>query len=269
MSKVHIITGGASGIGLECAKLFKDGTVVIADLSEDKLKETCETLNKSGIDAECYPVDVTDRSAVNKLIEYAKGFGEIKTLIHAAGVSGDIGDAERVHNINLVGTYNLIEEIYEALGKDSVAILISSMMGHVVTTNLEQDELLSNPGEDGIMEKIMKIIDNDCDQAYNYSKYGVQLLANSNAVRFGKKGARILSLSPGVIMTPMSEKAAEEHPERMEYMDSITPMGRAGQPEEIADVAYFLASDKASFMTGTDVLVDGGLVVNLEIQDLK
>lgn len=269
MSKVHVITGGASGIGLECAKLFKDGTVVIADLSEDKLIETSENLKKLGIDAKYHTVDVSDRSAVNKLIEYAKGFGEIKTLIHSAGVSGDMGDAKKVLDINLVGTYNLVEETYENLGKNSVAILISSMMGRVVTTNSEQDELLKNPQDKDSMDKIMKIIGDDSDQAYNYSKYGVQLLAESGAEKFGKKGARILSLSPGVIMTPMSKKAAEEHPEQMKYMDSITALSRAGKPEEIAEVAYFLASDKASFMTGTDVLVDGGLVVNLGKQDLK
>ena len=269
MSKVHIITGGASGIGLECAKLFKDEIVVIADLSEDKLKETCESLNKEGIDAKCHPVDVSDRSAVKKLIEYAKGFGEIKTLVHAAGVSGDMGDAKKVLDINLVGTHNLIEETYENLGKNTVAILIASMMGHVVTTNNEQNEIISNLGEDDAIDKIMKIIDGDADQAYNYSKFGVQLLAKTNAAKFGEKGARILSLSPGVIMTPMSKMAAEEHPEKMKYMDSITPVGRAGEPEEVADVVHFLASDKASFMTGTDILVDGGLVVNLEKQDLK
>lgn len=269
MSEVHVITGGASGIGLECAKLFKDGTVVIADLSEDKLKETSESLKKLGIDAKYHTVDVSDRSAVNKLIEYAKEFGEIKTLVHSAGVSGDMGNAKKVLDINLVGTFNMMEEGYKALGENSVAILISSMMGHVVKTNSEQDELLKNPQDENSIDKIMKIIDNDSDQAYNYSKYGVQLLVRSNAEKFGKKGIRILSLSPGVIMTPMSKKAAEEHPEQMKYMDSITALSRAGKPEEVADVVYFLASDKASFMTGTDILVDGGLVVNLDKQDLK
>lgn len=133
----------------------------------------------------------------------------------------------------------------------------------------EHDDLLRNPEKAGSLEKIAEILDGDSDEAYNYSKHGVQLLAKANATRFGKKGARILSVSPGIIMTPMSKKAAEEYPEKMKYMESITPLGRNGETEDIAEMIYLLAGDKASFITGTDILIDGGLTLNLQKQQQK
>ena len=98
---------------------------------------------------------------------------------------------------------------------------------------------------------------------YNFAKRGVLLLLKENAMRMGQKGARIVSVSPGVIMTPMGIKAAEEHPERMNKLKELTPLGRNGTPEDIAEVVKFLISDKAQFITGSDILIDGGIVTQL------
>jgi NADP-dependent 3-hydroxy acid dehydrogenase YdfG len=108
MKKVHVITGGSSGIGLECAKLFKEGTVVIASRGEDKLITASEELNNIGIDVEYYSTDVSDKESVKKLIDYAKSFGELKTMVHAAGVSGTVGDVMKTLKIDLLGTYNVV-----------------------------------------------------------------------------------------------------------------------------------------------------------------
>lgn len=267
MSEVHVITGGSSGIGLECAKLFKEGTVVIAGRSLDKLESACEELKSLGIDAKYHSMDVSDRKKVKELIDYSKEFGEIKTLVHAAGVSSAIGDVRKTLEIDLLGTHNVIEEIYQAAREKTTVILMASMMGHMVDGNEDQDRLLISPEKEESLEKLIEILDGDADKAYNYAKHGVQLLARLNASRFGKKGARILSLSPGIIMTPMAKKAAEDHPEQMEYMKSITPARRNGEPEDIANMVCLLASDKASFVTGTDILVDGGLTINLQKQE--
>jgi NAD(P)-dependent dehydrogenase (short-subunit alcohol dehydrogenase family) len=99
---------------------------------------------------------------------------------------------------------------------------------------------------------------------YNFVKRGVQLLTIKNANKWGEKGARIVSVSPGVIETPMALKAAQEHPERMEKIKQATPLKRNGQPEDVADVIYFLTSDAARFITSTDILVDGGVVHNIK-----
>lgn len=269
MKKVHVITGGSSGIGLECAKLFKDGIVIITGRTEEKLKTACKELKSLGIDAKYYSSDVSDRDKVKELINYAKQFGNLKTVVHSAGVSGSIGNVMKTLEIDLLGTYNIIEETYNCMNKNTVVILISSVMGHMVPPNKEHDKLLTNPEQKGSLEKITQILEGDSDKAYNYAKHGVQLLAKANATRFGKKGGRILSVSPGIIMTPMAKKASEDHPEQMEYMKSITPVGKNGDPEDIAEPVYFLASDKASFITGTDILIDGGLALNLQKQDQK
>lgn len=269
MSQVHVITGGSGGIGLECAKLFTEGTVIIAGISDDQLKSASEILKNEGIDIKTKYTDVSDRSKVKELIDYAKELGELKTLIHAAGVSGSIDDVKKTLEIDLLGTHNVIEETYEAVEEGTAVILIASMMGHMVAPNQEIDELLRSPDKDGALDKLVEVLKGDADEAYNYSKRGVQLLAKINATRFGKKGGRIVSVSPGIIMTPMSKKAMEDHPERMEYMKSITPARRNGEPQDIADLIYFLGSDKASFITGTDILIDGGLTLNLQKQDQK
>lgn len=269
MSQVHVITGGSGGIGLECAKMYKQGTVIIAGIHDEQLKEAAEILKSEGIDVKTKNTDVSDINKVKELIDYAKEFGTLKTMIHAAGVSGTIGDVKKTLEIDLLGTYNVIEETYKAVEQDTAVVLIASMMGHMVSPKSEDIELLRNPDKDGALDKLVKVLNGDADEAYNYSKHGVQLLARTNATRFGKKGGRILSISPGIIMTPMSKKAAEEYPERMEYMKSITPAGRNGEPEDIANLIYFLGSNKASFISGTDILIDGGLTLNLQKQEQK
>lgn len=269
MRNVHIITGGSSGIGLECAKLFKDGIVLISGRSEDKLKKSCEMLESLGIKVKYKASDVSDGQKVKELLSYAKELGNLKTVVHAAGVSGSGGDVMNTLKIDLLGTHNIIEETYNLIGKNTSVILISSMMGHMVPPDEDYDEALRNPEREDSLKKIETILDGDADKAYNFAKYGVQLLAKTNATRFGKLGARIVSVSPGIIMTPMSKKAAEEHPEQMQYMESITPVGRNGEPEDISELVHFLASDKASFITGTDILIDGGLTLNLQKQEQK
>ncbi|MDO5725148.1 MAG: SDR family oxidoreductase [Tissierellia bacterium] len=145
------------------------------------------------------------------------------------------------------------------MDKGGVVLLIASMMGHVVPPNPEYDKYLQEPDLDGAIDKLVEFTNNHSDVAYNFSKRGVHLMVRKNAQEFGKKGLRILSVSPGIIMTPMAKKAAEAHPEQMNYMKSVTPAGRNGEPEDIANAVEFLTSDKASFITGTDLLVDGGL----------
>ena len=134
----------------------------------------------------------------------------------------------------------------------------------ILEAQQKYDEALSNPQAEGSFETICKYIDSSSDMLYNFAKRGTVLLTEKNANKWGTKGARIVSVSPGVIETPMGLKAAEEHPERMEMIKKATPLRRNGQPEDIADVVYFLVSDKARFITGTDILVDGGVVNNIK-----
>ncbi len=263
MKNVHIITGGSSGIGLECAKEFKNGIVLITGRSEDKLVNAEKELKASGIEVVYKTSDISDKSSIGELFEYGKSLGRIKTVVNSAGVSGVGVEAKLTFNIDLIGAQNLIDLTLEYMEEKTVLILIASMMGHVVPSNEKYDNYLENPTKEGSIEALLQIVGNNADIAYNFSKKGVHMLVKKYASEFGKKGGRILSLSPGIIMTPMGEKAAEEHPEQMNYMKSMTPAGRNGKPEDISYAVAFLADDKASFITGTDLIVDGGLTINM------
>jgi len=263
MKKVHIITGGSSGIGLECAKRFTDGIVVITGRNEEKLKIAKEELLKAGIEVEYKTSDVSNRDNIKELFDYAKSLGKVKTILNSAGVSGGSADAKLTFDIDLLGTENLILETANVMEEDTVLILISSMVGYLVPSNPEYDHYLENPSEEGAIDALVAVVQNKADLAYNFSKKGVHMLVKKFAPEFGKKGARIVSVSPGIIMTPMAEQAAADHPEQMNYMKMMTPMGRNGSPDDIANAVLFLADDKASFITGTDLLVDGGLTIKL------
>nr|WP_300002476.1 SDR family oxidoreductase [Tissierella sp.] len=263
MENIHIITGGSSGIGLECAKRFKEGTVLITGRNVEKLKKAEEELKKEGINVAYKSSDVSDIESVRELFKYAKSLGNIKTVLNSAGVSGGDVSSKVTFEIDLLGTEQLIEETLKLAEKNTVLILIASMMGHIVPPNPDYDKHLENPSEEGAIDALVKAVNDKSDIAYNFSKRGVHLLVKKHAPAFGEKGARIVSISPGIIMTPMSEQAAADHPEQMEFMKKMTPMARNGNPDDIANAVCFLADDNASFITGTDLLVDGGLTIKL------
>src|SRR5699024_9275124 len=142
-------------------------------------------------------------------------------------------------------TEMLIEAFYDLATKNSVAILFSSMMGHSIPADKEYDDALSNPQKTESFEIVEKFVDNNSDTLYNFTKRGVRLLMKNNTNKWGEKGARIVSISPGIIETPMALKAAEEHPKRLAMIKKVTPLQRIGKPEEIANVVAFLATDQA------------------------
>ena len=263
MKNVHVVTGGGSGIGLDTAKLFKDGIVVITGRNEDKLKEALVELKAANVEAVYKVSDISSQQANKELIEYAATLGQLKTVVNSAGVSGGQASAENTYKIDLLGPDFLVEETLKVASENTVVVLISSMMGHVVPNNEAYDNFLANPQAEGAIDALVAVVQNDSDNAYNFSKKGVHMLVKKWATKFGEKGARIVSLSPGIIMTPMSELAATDHPERMAFMEKMTPAGRNGMPEDIARAIEFLVDDKSSFITGTDLLVDGGLTNRL------
>lgn len=262
--KIIVITGGAGGIGQACAKSFKDRPIVITDYTQELVDKSVETLRKEGLEVSGIACDITKKRDIEKLVKFVAEKGELGVFIHTAGVSGTVKDLRKVYDIDLIGTDLLLDAFYDLAVKDSVAILLSSMMGHTIPAYDKYDEALANPQADGSFETVSQFVDNSSDIMYNFVKRGVHLLTHKNVDRWGEKGARIVSVSPGVIETPMGLRAAEEHPERMAAIKQATALKRNGQPEDIADVVYFLSSDAARFITGTDILVDGGVIQNIK-----
>lgn len=263
-NELIVITGGAGGIGQACARVFKNQQIVLTDYSQQKVDESVEKLSKEGFDVSGIACDITSKTDIEKLTKFVAEKGSLKAFIHTAGVSGTVKDLYKVYTIDLVATELLVDAFYKLAEKDSVAILLSSMMAHTVPSNKDYDDALANPQHAGSFETVSKFVNNDSDLMYNFAKRGVQLLTIKNANKWGEKGARIVSVSPGVIETPMALKAMEEHPERMELIKNATPLKRNGQPEDVADVIHFLTTDAARFINSTDILVDGGVVHNIK-----
>ncbi|WP_417236272.1 SDR family oxidoreductase [Bizionia paragorgiae] len=262
--EIIVITGGAGGIGQACAQAFKDHPIILTDYAQGQVNAAVEKLSKDGFDVSGVACDITDKKDIEKLIQFVSSKGALKALVHTAGVSGTVTDLRKVFTIDLVATELLVEAFYDLAEKESVAILLSSMMAHTVPSNPAYDGALANPLESDAFDIVSGFVNNNSDTMYNFVKRGVQLLTHKHANKWGAKGARIVSVSPGVIETPMALKAAEEHPERMEGIKKATPLKRNGQPEDVAQVIYFLASDAASFITSTDILVDGGVIHNIK-----
>lgn len=259
-----VITGAAGGIGQSCARTFKNQPLILTDYSQELVDEAVEKLQKEGFDVSGIACDITDKNDIEKLTKFVAEKGSLKAFIHTAGVSGTEKDLKKLYAIDLVATELLIDAFYEIAEKNSVAVLLSSMMAHTIPQNEAYDEALSNPQNAASFDIVSQSAENNSDMMYNFVKRGVLLLSHKNVDKWGEKEARIVTVSPGVIETPMALKAAEEHPEQMEMIKKATPLQRNGQPEDIADVVYFLTSDAARFITGTDILVDGGVIQNIK-----
>src|SRR5690606_22868747 len=181
-------------------------------------------------------------------------------LVHTAGARGTMQDLRKDFTRDPVATELLIEAFHDLAKENRVAVRFSSTMAQVVPPTAQYDPVLADPQAAGSFETVSRFVDGSSDTMYNFAKRGVQLLSVKHADAWGAKGARIVTISPGVIETAMAMKAAEEHPERMELIKKMTPLGRNGTPEDVSDVVRFLVSDAARFITATDILVDGGVI---------
>ena len=262
-----VITGGAGGIGMACARALKGEELFITDYSKEIVDRAVATLKSEGYSATGIPCDITDKTDVGRLKDHVAALGTLKALVHTAGVSGTVKDLKKVYTIDLVGTEIMIEAFYHLAKENSVAVLFSSMMAHAVPANKQYDLALADPQAAGSFDTVSRSVGGSSDMMYNFAKRGVQLLSVKHADAWGAKGARIVTISPGVIETAMALKAAEEHPERMAAIKKMTPLGRNGTPADVADVVRFLVSDAARFITATDILVDGGVIH--KIKDMK
>jgi NAD(P)-dependent dehydrogenase (short-subunit alcohol dehydrogenase family) len=252
----NVVVGAASGMGEAVARaLAPEGRLLVADVDEAGVRRLADDL---GGDVEALVCDVTDAAHRAVLVD-AIG-GELGALQITAGLSGSLAPGRRILEVNLIGMARLLEDVEPTLGPGSAAVCFSSVGGHLVRTTPAVDEVLDDPLADDFFERLVALgIDLDSGLPYQLSKVGVMRMVRRLASRWGARGARILSLSPGTTDTPMARSEIAAHP-IMEKLIADRPLGRMAQPEEIASVAVFLSSDGASFMTGTDVLVDGGMV---------
>lgn len=264
MTDVTIVTGAASGMGLACARRMVSlkGELVMVDREGTGLEELA-----AGIGARSFTCDVTDAARVGELAAYSASLGSFRRLAHAAGISPTMADPARIFDVDLRGTALLLDAFDPQVVPGSAAVCFASIAADMTTGGGDAaiDAVLDDPlGEDlvGRLAEVGGVLD-DPAIAYGWAKRGVQRLARRTAVAWGPRGGRVVSLSPGIIATPMGAREAEAQP-MMAFMVEHTPLRREGTAEELAAVVDFLCSDDASFVTGVDLTADGGVTAGLE-----
>jgi NAD(P)-dependent dehydrogenase (short-subunit alcohol dehydrogenase family) len=272
MPDVTVITGGAGGMGLAAAKIVgRDHPVVICDVSQDRLDAAGTELADAGVDYTGVASDITDQDSVARLVQTAATIGPVASVIHTAGVSPSMGAADLIMRVNAVGTVN-INEAFLPLAHAGFAIVnVASMAAHMLPeTVIPTDSFgyaLAN--QNVFMDKMMSACNAAPDEArpglaYSLSKSFVVWYCKSQASRFGSRGARVVSVSPGSIDTPMGRL---EEQSGAGAMIDYAALKRFGKAEEIAELLAFCASEKAGYLTGTDILCDGGVISGMTLHD--
>lgn len=263
-----VITGGAGGMGTATAAVVgRDHAVVLADVRAERLDAAVATLKDRGISATGVPADVTDPDAVGAVFDAASGLGELVSVIHTAGVSPSMGDADYVMRTNAVGTATVGERFHASAPPGAALVNVASMAAYLLPAEMIPAQhfpvALSDPA--AFLEKMRPAWESLPEEfrsgiAYGVSKSFVRWYSSAQAERFTAKGLRVLSISPGSTDTEMGRLEENAGAGAM-VADAAVP--RWGTPEEMAELLAFCAGDKAGYLTGTDILNDGGVVASM------
>ena len=262
MKDVMILTG-AGQIGMAIARRMGYGMkIVIGDKKPENAQAIAEIMNNAGFDAEAMEMDLSCRDSILNLIKKAREYGEISMLVNAAGVSPSQAPIEAILKVDLYGTAVLLEEVGKVIRKGGVGVTISSQSGHrMPALSAEADEQLAcTPTEELLDLEILKPENiKDTLHAYQMAKRCNEKRVMAEAVKWGERGARINSISPGIIVTPLAiDEFNGPRGDFYKNMFAKCPAGRPGTADEVANVAELLMSDKGAFITGSDFLIDGG-----------
>ncbi len=264
-----VLVIGCGGLGMSIARaLGRQAPLLLVDIDRAALDESIAALTHEGFTVSGHQCDITDHAQTRALGE-ALGRGPgVCTLAHVAAVGMSIGDWRRMMAVDLVGAQLIADAAGPHMVSGGAAILISSLASYLPARNQALEQVLDAPLDPGLLEAIARLHgkEPDFDWTYNYAKLGVNLLAERLAIAWGPRQVRAVSLSPGMIDSPMaryegptlpSHDGTEARVSRTDKAREI-PLGRQGSILEITAVVEFLASDAASFVNGIDVPVDGG-----------
>ena len=244
-NKVGLVTGGGVGIGRAICEAFaREGAkVIVADFNAKTGQETVDIIKEAGGEAHFVLSDVSDEEQVKAMIDAAIGvFGGLDIACNSAAVSRGSGPIHEYERSVFDDTLEMcLTNTWLCLKHEVRAMLDSGKGGSIVNIS-SNSSLRGQP----------------YNTAYAAAKSGVNILIKSSAVEYGKKGIRINAVSPGVIRTPGVEKYFQEQPKLAEALERAAAMNRIGEPNEVAEAVVFLCSDKASFITGQLISVDGG-----------
>lgn len=259
-TRTDVVLGAGSGMGEAVARrLARDSRrLLLADIDPASVERVAAEL---GGDVEVHRCDLTDPADLEALAAATGGLGR---LVLTAGLSPTMAPGRRIFEVDIIGPARVVQRFEPLAGEGSVAVLLASMAGHMFPAMDEVDRILEDPLAPSVLDDLAAAgVDVDePGMAYGISKRAVMRLVRRSSVAWGARGARIVSLSPGIIDTPMGRAEFEQQPVMADLVAG-SPLGRVIDADEVASVVEFLVSPAASAVTGTDVLVDGGAVAQL------
>lgn len=263
-SKKVVVLIGAGSIGQAIARRVSAGKhLLLADLRKENCDAAAKVLSDAGFKVSTTIVDISSRESVHALVETATAIGGVVGLIHAAGVSPSQASPSTIFKVDLYGTALILEEFGNVIESGGSGVVIASQSGHrLPSLTPEQDKALATtPTEELLLLPILKSDAADSSlYAYQVSKRGNSLRVKAEAVRWGKRGARINTISPGIIMTPLAnDELSGPRGEGYRRMLELSPAGRAGTPDEVGNLAALIMGPDGAFITGSDFLMDGGV----------
>lgn len=270
MAKKVIVITGIGGMGIACARRIGSGyKLLLCDFSEKQLETVSAELSVGGYDVTTQKIDVSDKESVLAVAKTASEMGEIQAIVHTAGLSPTMSSADRILSVNLIGTARILEAFEPYLSAGTVGVFTSSSSSYLSgDLTPEQEKQVKELTADQLAVQATAWGITDPNNAYPVSKRANRLQVAVASVKWGKKGARVMSISPGVHSTPMGKQEQEAHA-FMNYMIANTPAGRVGTAEDIASVVEFIISPAGNFLSGSDILVDGGVVAFLQTSTQK
>lgn len=273
MKDVMILTG-AGQIGMAIARRMGYGMkIVVGDKKAENAQAIAKIMSDAGFDTVAMEMDLSSRPSIQNMIEEAKKYGEIAMLVNAAGVSPSQAPIEAILKVDLYGTAVLLEEVGKVIKKGGVGVTISSQSGHrMPALSAEADaQLAVTPTEELLNLEILQPENiKDTLHAYQMAKRCNEKRVMAEAVKWGERGARINSISPGIVVTPLAiDEFNGPRGDFYKNMFAKCPAGRPGTADEIANVAELLMSSRGAFITGADFLIDGGATASYFYGPLK
>jgi NAD(P)-dependent dehydrogenase (short-subunit alcohol dehydrogenase family) len=259
-----IVVIGAGSIGQAIARRVSAGKhVLLADLNQQNADAAAKVLNDAGFEVSTATVDVSSRESVHAVIQTVTALGDVTGVIHAAGVSPTQASPATILKVDLYGTALVLEEFGNVIARGGSCVVIASQSGHrLPALTAEQNAALATTPADELLTLPMLQPDQvrDSLHAYQISKRGNSLRVMAEAVRWGKRGARVNTISPGIIFTPLArDELSGPRGEGYRRMIEVSAAGRGGTPDEVGTVGALLMGPDGGFITGSDFLMDGGV----------
>ncbi len=273
MTSVTVVIGAGS-IGQAIARRVSSGKhVLLADLKRENADAAAKVFSEAGFDVSTTAVDISSRDSVQALVAAATAIGDVTGVVNAAGVSPSQAPPAVILKVDLYGTAVILEEFGNVIAPGGSGVVIASMSGHRLhALTAEQDRLLATTPAEELLALPMLQPDKVVDplNAYQISKRGNALRVKAEAIRWGKRGARVNTISPGIVITPLAkDELTGPRGEGYRRMIDLSPVGRAATPDEIASLAALVMGPDGGFITGNDFLIDGGVTASYFYGELQ